>query len=183
VLLCARREKTSYRWEPVSRHCFAALLQVGPTIPSGRLENGETLCCCKQQTKNKKKESLLCSRESKRCSLGLLILVTMVAGDIHCRVLYTPVWVERKESARPCKKKGRCWEVAASQKYIVISIYSSGLHNRGTHVGPKFSKPSEARWMLISTHHGQLNVNCTMPPSSHVLLRGGPSVCGTYKQW
>jgi hypothetical protein len=105
VLLCARREKTSYRWEPVSRHCFAALLQVGPTIPSGRLENGETLCCCKQQTKNKKKESLLCSRESKRCSLGLLILVTMVAGDIHCRVLYTPVWVERKESARPCKKK------------------------------------------------------------------------------
>jgi hypothetical protein len=35
--------------------------------------------------------------------------------------------------------------------------------------------------MLVSTHRGQLNVNCTMPPSSHVLLRGGPSVCGTHK--
>jgi hypothetical protein len=35
--------------------------------------------------------------------------------------------------------------------------------------------------MVVRTHRGQLNTNCTMPPSSHVLLRGGPSVCGTHK--
>jgi hypothetical protein len=130
-----------------------ALLKVGPAIPSARLENGETLCCCKQQTNNKKKESLLCSRESKRCSLGLLILVTMVAGNTHCGVLDTPVWVERKESARPCKKGKVLGSCCLSEVYSNFYIFK-WLTCSTTVI-------ATCRWMLISMHHGQLMYNAS----------------------
>jgi hypothetical protein len=62
---------------------------------------------------------------------------------------------------------------------LCISIYSSVIACSTTIMATSSKIPNVVRLVASNVYRGQLNSQCTLPPSRHVSLRGGFSKCGT----